>query len=205
MKRESSAGNGPRISGAILAGGGASRLDGIVKGALIDPSSGLSIAETLIAEFSRAGIGDVVISVNEPEPYRHCAREIVRDLRGGMGPLGGIEAVLAHYARRADAVLFLPCDTPRVTAIEITALKKAYRNGNAPIVFAESDDSDGHYLCAVVDVDLKEKISAAIDEERLTVGRLWPEIGAIGVRFPDGTPFVNINTEADLKEWRRAD
>lgn len=127
------------------------------------------------------------------------------DLRSGAGPLGGIEAALAHYAGRSDATVLLPCDLPGITAAEIARLVAAYRKGPAAggIVVAETGGFFWHSLCAVVHNGLLSEVSRAIDEARRGVGELWRRLGAVGVRFDDETPLFNVNTPEDMHDWLR--
>ena len=188
------------IAGAILAGGAALRIGGIAKGAMqID---GTSIIERTITQMARAGICDTVIVANTPGVYDHCGRRIIRDRRTGIGPLAGIEAALMHYCDRCDAVLFLPCDLPKITATEISALIRAYINGDAPIVFAAAQGFFGHQLCAVVSSDLAPGVTLAIDQGERRVRRVWRRYDAQPVPFANEEPFFNINTRDDMKAWR---
>jgi len=190
-----------RIAGAILAGGKARRLGGIVKGTLeVDP--GVTIVQRLIGEFSRAGIEEVVIATGDPGPYLRYGREIVADIRPCMGPLGGIEAALEHLAGRCDAVLFLPCDLPRIGADEMSALRTAFAAGPARVVFAESGDFFGHALCSVVHIAVLPEVSAALDRGERRVRDLWRRLGALGVPFDDESRFLNINEPEDLNRWQ---
>ena len=108
-----------KILAAILAGGLATRLDGIAKGLLPTPQG--TIIERLIAELATAGVNDTIIVANDPQPYAALGKTIIGDLRPRVGPLGGIEAALAHAGEAYDAVLLLPCDLPKIAATEIRA------------------------------------------------------------------------------------
>jgi len=116
--------------------------------------------------------------------------------------LGGIEAGLAHFLGRACAVAFLPCDLPRITAAEISALKEAFLAGEARVVFAAAGGFFCHPLCAVVHNEAGEDISAAISRGERSVREVWAELNAAPVRFDAEDAFVNINTPRDLDEWR---
>jgi len=190
-----------RISGAILAGGRARRLGGIAKGT-IEVERGVSIVQRLIGEFSRAGIEEVVMATNDPGPYLRYGRQIVTDIRPGMGPLGGVEAALGYLAGRCDAVLFLPCDLPRIGSNEISVLCAAFAAGPARVVFAESGVFFAHALCSVVHIAVLPEVSAALDQGERRVRDLWRRLGAQGVRFDDESLFLNINEPEDLSRWQ---
>jgi molybdopterin-guanine dinucleotide biosynthesis protein A len=192
------------ISAAILAGGNGSRLGGIAKGA-IEVGNGVSIICKLIKELTKLDISDTVIVANDSEPYRNCGVKVIPDIRAGIGPMGGIEAGLAHFAGKSDAVMFVPCDMPNITAKEMSALKEEFVETESPVVFAETAGFFWHPLCAIVHNDLKENISSAIDQGQRKIRNVWQQVKAITVRFPDETAFFNINNPADMNKWRKAE
>ena len=192
-------GDRPRLGGAILAGGRARRLGGIDKGALRDPG-GATIIERLIERLVAAGIDEIVI-VGDPARHAACGREVIADLRPGMGPLGGIEAALAHFTGAAEAVVFLPCDMPAATAEVIGHLMDVFAAGDSPVVCAETGDFFWHPLCAVVHNGIMSQVSDAIDRGRRSVQELWRRLGAAAVHFEDETAFFNVNTPADVDSW----
>jgi molybdopterin-guanine dinucleotide biosynthesis protein A len=189
-----------KFAAAILAGGKASRYGGAPKG-LLEAAPGVSILEKTLREITAAGIKEIIILANEPGPYERFGLPIVPDIRPGIGPLGGIEAGLAHFAGRYDAVLFLPCDLPGITASEISALLSSFEAG-ASVVFAETGHFFEQPLCAVVHNDLLGTISRLINEGWRKVSDVWRELGAAQVRFDDPTPFFNVNTPEDMVKWR---
>jgi molybdopterin-guanine dinucleotide biosynthesis protein A len=89
--------------------------------------------------------------------------EIIADSRTGLGPIGGIESGTAYFAGQSDAVMFVPSDTPNLTAKEFSALKKAFLETKAPVVFAQTTGFFSQPLCAVVHNGLRETIASAID------------------------------------------
>ena len=192
------------IVGAILAGGNAHRIGGIAKGTL-KIGGGVSIIERLMNEMNQAGVSDIVIIANDSKPYQDYGVKIIADIRKGIGPLGGIESELVHFAGQSDAVMFVPCDMPSITAKEMSALKKTFIETGAPVVFAETAGFFWHPLCAVVHNDLKEKISSAIDSGQCKIRDVWRQVKAITVQFPDETTFFNINNSTDRDRWRKAE
>ena len=186
-----------RLAAAVLAGGRATRLGGVAKGAI--DAGGVSVVGRLIDELRQAGAGEVLIVANDPEPYRACDVEIIPDRRPGHGPLGGIEAALLELTGRADATVLAPCDTPHLTASEFRRLIDAFES---PGVCARTREFFWHPLCAVVHNDLAPHIAAAIDAGKRSVQELWREIGVKPVDFDDDTPFININTPEDLADYQ---
>jgi len=191
-----------RVAAAVLAGGKASRLGFIAKGLLSD-ARGSTIMEHLIEELAITGIADIVISANAPQPYLAYGKPIIADNHPGVGPLGGIEAVLKRLALHAEAVIFVPCDLPNLTAHEMVALIHAYQEMPECVAFAKTIEGE-HPLCAVVPVTILREVSQAIVREQYGVGRLWKTLGARGVRIDDSSRLVNLNTPEDLERWRQS-
>jgi molybdopterin-guanine dinucleotide biosynthesis protein A len=184
------------IAGAILAGGRASRFDGRPKGLLRLPDGRTFVAK-MLAEMRGAGLATVVVSANEKEPYVDLGVPVVSDLTPSIGPLGGIEAVLAFCRKSAGAVLFVPCDLPGLTRHDIRFLLDGFQRRPLGILSAETADGIRHPLCSVVPVDLLDRISEAVRNGHLSIRRLWKEIGSGVVRFECPDRFCNINSPAD--------
>ncbi len=190
------------IAGAILAGGNAGRLGGIAKGT-IELGNGVCIIEKMIKEFCQAGISDIVIIANDSGPYRNCGVNIIPDIRTGFGPVGGIEAALVHFEGKSDAVMFVPCDMPNITAKELLVLKEAFVETNNPVVFSRTTGFFWHPLCVVVHNGLREQISFAIDQGQRKIRDLWKQFNAEDVQFSDADAFLNINDFSDMESWQR--
>jgi molybdopterin-guanine dinucleotide biosynthesis protein A len=185
------------IGAAILAGGRATRLDGKLKG-LIQLPSGETIIEHLLAEFTLAGFPDPIICSAGHTEYACTGKVLVPDKVPGIGPLGGIAAALGYYSGRADAVLFAPCDMPKLTADELTRLVAGFRESNANIAVAETCQNAWHPLCSVVHIDVLAAVGKAIIAQRFSVHQLWRKLNAAAVEFTGEGAFTNLNTPADL-------
>ncbi len=191
-----------RTLAAILAGGLATRLAGTAKGLLPTPQG--TIIERLLAELASAAIGDVIIVANDPQPYAALGKTIIGDLRPRVGPLGGIEAALSYAGKAYDAVLFLPCDLPNLSATEIRGLLTAFARDPRRAVAAVTSDGRQHPLCAVVPVALLPKVVRSIEAGQYGVHRLWTELGAAAVSVGSPAKLYNINTPEDLDLLRQS-
>ena len=127
-----------RIAAAILTGGKASRLGGIVKGLLVGAGD-IPLLERLISELAIAGVHEVILSANDLQHYARFGKPLVADLHPGSGPLGGIEASLDYLAKCCESVIFLPCDLPNISAVENNRTHssppvdaRSYRRGRDP-------------------------------------------------------------------------
>lgn len=190
----------PRILGAILAGGKASRLAGINK-ALIETRPGLTNLQYLIRQMTQAGLTDIVILANAPIPYIEMGRTIVPDLHPGSGPLAGIEAALLH-ARQCgvDAIFTLPCDLPAITHRDIRKLIDAAASLAQP-VYAITPRNRGHFACAVFPTGALPTATAAILSGKHSLERLHRQLHSKPVHFPSSAAFLNLNRPEDLLGW----
>lgn len=189
----------PRIAGAILAGGKATRYGGIHKGLLRLPD-GVTIMERLLRAVEAAGIGDVVICANEVEAYRHLGLPIIRDQTRDAGPLGGIEAALLHFGSRSDGVLILPCDLPALTERELSELLSSFARDRGKVHFAAVEGGKDEPLVAVVPPSVFDHVREALASGDRRVGRVWTELRAVRVPFPSAVPFFNVNCPEDLRQ-----
>lgn len=190
------------LSGAILAGGSASRLGGIQKG-LLKNENGCTIIGRLIGEFQQAGISEIILSANDPAPYKDLGLVTVPDNRRGAGPIAGVAAALRYFTGRCDGVLFVPCDLPCLTAAELDALKEAFLRTDAEIVYARTADFFCHPLCAVVHIGAAARIVSALKSGQTKVRDIWSRLQAEPVIFAQGRAFMNINTFPDIDRWRK--
>jgi molybdopterin-guanine dinucleotide biosynthesis protein A len=188
------------IAGAILAGGKALRADGLAKGT-IRTDEGLSIVQHLIREMSSAGIDDVALVANDVAPYAGYDIPVISDIRKGAGPMGGMESAFAYFGSRCEAVMFLPCDVPNLTAKDLLKLQKAYLQSDAPAVYARTGDFFCHSLCTVVHSAVARQISQAIDRGQLRTRDFWLGMNAEPVLFEDENIFKNLNTLDDVRDW----
>jgi molybdopterin-guanine dinucleotide biosynthesis protein A len=216
-----------RVAAAILAGGRATRMSagvggdaGIVKGLLA--VEGQRIIDRQLAVL-HPRFTEVLISANDPEPWADLGLRVIPDRsppvpsprpaggalgRGaGLGPLAGLDAVLATLPPTIDAVVCVAGDMPFLSAALLERLRDGvpgapalvprvggrpepllarYGRGAAPIV-REQLARGAHAM-----VDLLARLSVTwIDE---------PELRSLD---PDLRSIVNINTLEDLARLER--
>jgi molybdopterin-guanine dinucleotide biosynthesis protein A len=96
----------PSRSAAILAGG-KSRRFGSNK-ALAPWFNGHVI--DAVAQAAMSACQEVIIIVDEPEPYSYLGLPVFPDILPGLGPLAGLQSSLRHA--KTERVLLLGCDMP---------------------------------------------------------------------------------------------
>ncbi|NLA67324.1 MAG: molybdenum cofactor guanylyltransferase [Gammaproteobacteria bacterium] len=181
--------NGQGTTLGLLAGGRATRLDGVDKAWL---AKGGRPQVLRLAERVRGEVEDVLVSANRsPGRYAEHGLAAVPDRRPGLGPLGGLDAL-------ADActtpwLLTLPVDLVSVNDCLLRSLRAAGGDG------AWAEDDDGRQpLVALWKVSaLRAALPDALASGDLAVQGLQARMAMSGVRFA-GLRFGNLNTPADV-------
>ncbi len=181
----------PRPVGLVLAGGRARRMGGGLK-ALV-PFRGAPMLAYAI-EALRPHCSRLLLSANQPEPFRPFGLPVVPDLRTGHGPLAGLQAGL--LAADGAPMLVLACDLPLIQAADIAPLVSAggrdsvaiygHERGREPLV--------GWYGPGVmggIEGQLERGNYKVLDLFDVVPTTVLPWEGDLRV-------FTNVNTHADL-------
>jgi molybdopterin-guanine dinucleotide biosynthesis protein A len=80
------------VAAAIIAGGPATRMGGVVKPTLV--VGGRAIAERQL-EALRGRFARVLVVANDPAPWQRYSVDVIADRHPGAGPLAGVHAALA--------------------------------------------------------------------------------------------------------------
>ena len=179
-----------QVTLGILAGGRATRLGGRDKAWLARGGTPqvLRIARRFGAECSA-----VCISANRDlDAYATHGLDAVSDRHPDIGPMGGIDALLA--ACRTPWLLTLPVDLVDANDCLLRSLAAAGGDG------ALAEDDDGlQPLVALYRVDaLRDPLQQAITARQYSVQTLQAQLGLPIVRF-SGFRFGNLNTPEDLR------
>ena len=188
------------MHGAILAGGKASRMNGVPKGLL--QVGGNRILDRLVAAFEEALGAPPLLVANAPDaPEWRPGLRVVRDRIEGGGTLGGLyTAVLEAPA----PVVVAAWDMPFVTAALIRMLADGLRG--ADVAIPESGGRRGvEPLCAGYGPQTAPAMAAALERgdlraiafhQAVRVRRL-PEAALVSAGNPERL-FFNVNTPEDL-------
>lgn len=183
----------PDITGALIAGGRASRLGGVAKGLL--SLDGQPLLVRSLELFGRLFGGSLLV-VNDPAPYRRFEVTQVADLVVDRGAPGGLHAALS--AATTPWVFAAGCDMPFLSAAGIALL--AARRGGALAVVPRWD---GRYepLHALWSRDALPVLERALGQGNLSLQRLVELCAAVVVEDedwakvdPEGRAFLNANT-----------
>lgn len=183
------------ITGVVLAGGRARRMQGRDKG-LIE-LAGRPLAAYIIAALG-SQVCQVLINANRNlDHYAELGCPVIPDdTPDYRGPLAGMAA--GTRAATTPYVLTVPCDGPLLAPRLAERLYTALKTAGAHAAMAR-DGERCQPLYALIDRSLDESLRAAIDD-----GERRPELwlraqGAVETDFADYPDmFVNLNSPAEL-------
>ena len=176
---------GPRLLGAVLAGGKATRFGSDKALALLD---GRPLIEHAIASLEPHVAGVVVCGRDDPR-WTCLADRPAPDL----GPLGGLAAALLHAREQGfDAVLSTGCDMPSLPAALVEALI-----GEGPAIVA------GQQLIGFWPASLADRLIDHLEQCPSRSIRAWMAVSRPREIAPHGDPLPNINRPEDLIDWSR--
>lgn len=187
----------PDCTGALVAGGKATRLGGAAKGLL--RAGGEAIAARSLRLFGELFAGALIVA-NDPAPYAALGAPIVADVLAGKGAPGGLHAALV--AAPTPWVFTAGCDMPFLSREGILLL--AARRGGVDAVIVEWGGrlEPLHALWSRACLPYFEERLARGDPSLQALGR---GVRAAIVREeewravdPEGRAFENVNTPADV-------
>ncbi len=178
------------LAAAILAGGRASRLDGVNKGTLMIGASAIIDRQLdTLREVAR----EIFVVGREDVEWTARGLPVVADEIPGAGPLGGIYTAILRSPR--ERTLVVACDMPFLSSTllrTLAAVKDAdvviprHRNGYEPLCAI--------YSRACAD-DIRQRLAQGINEaSRLPAGMRVTEFDVDNETF-----FVNVNTPHDYE------
>lgn len=185
-------------TGAILAGGRATRFGGVAKG--LESVGGVRIIDRVAAAL-RDSCDDLIIVANDPAAAGWIpGARVIGDVRPGAGPLGGVHAALAH-AR--DAVFVVSWDSPFVPAALVRAVRSAGEIAGADAAVPASHSLWGFEpLCAWYRTSCLPAIERHIDAGELRAAGWQGAVTTVRVdASPWGDPdeiFFSVNSSEDL-------
>ncbi len=183
------------ITGVILAGGRATRMGGQDKGLV--PVNNKYLVEYVIAAL-RPQIGTLLISANRHQAQyaKLGACTVLADTFGGyQGPLAGMATALGEA--QTDYVLFVPCDSPRLSPQLAERLYFSLINANAEVSVAD----DGQLMQPVFSLfkrSLLANLLAFLEKGERSIHRFLAKQSLARADFSDAPEtFLNINTPSE--------
>lgn len=186
------------LSGVVLAGGQAGRLQGQDKTKLKFGHRTL-LERTL--ETLEPICDEKIISSNNMETYNNC--KVVPDRNKGQGPLGALYSCL--LAARNPYLLIVATDMPFITTV---ALQKLWQERNGFDVVIPKSPDGMQPLAALYSRECILPIQSQLEQGNLKIRSFFSEVRVKVINcqdFPDiyhKNIFLNINSPADLQKAR---
>ncbi len=184
------------ISSIILAGGQATRMNGVDKGLVILQNKPL-IAHVIARLKPQAD--EIFINANrEIAAYEAFDYPVLQDENADfIGPLAGFSLGLQHV--KYEYVLTVPCDSPLLPLDLADRLLNGMAEARAEIAVASSDGNTHPVFCLMKKSVLPSLIEFLEAGER-KVSAWQKSLNYIEVDFSDNSAeFTNLNTFEDLK------
>jgi molybdopterin-guanine dinucleotide biosynthesis protein A len=168
-------------------------MGGVAKGNL-EREPGVRLLDRLIAECREALPGAPLVLVGAADAYAGSGLPVLADTPAGVGPLGGLRALLA-FAQQAElaAALALACDLPYVDAPLIARL--AYEAPEAAFLAPRTGEL-WHTLSARYSVAALETVDAALAAGERALQRVVSRLGSAAREL-----VVDAREERLLRDW----
>lgn len=188
----------PSLTGAILSGGKATRMNGIDKGLV--RVNGVPLYRHVLSRL-KPQVDYLAISANRNiEEYRKSGYPVFSDsISGFNGPLAGMLTILENST--TDWVLFSACDTP---LIPHNLAEKLWYNRNNQLAAYASDGQRDHPTLSLLHIDLMSPLRDYLmgGDRKLMV--FLSQQQATSVNFADSPEaFKNINTLDECNNWNK--
>ncbi len=193
------------ITGLILAGGRASRMNNLDKG--LQQLDGMSLVEHVIARL-KPQVSTLAINANRHlNDYAKFGLPVWSDLEFNpasigatefKGPLAGVETGLVHC--KTPYLLFVPCDSPFLpTDLAIRLMTALQRADVAVACTGESDSLRLQPVFCLIKISMLERLQAYLHSGGRRMDGWYGDASVVKVHFHDDAAFRNINTLEELR------
>jgi len=183
------------VTGVILAGGLARRMDGQDKGLLVLAHK--PMIEYVIESF-RHQVGPLLINANRhPEAYARYHYPVIADqIEGYCGPLAGFASAMQHC--KTGYIVSVPCDSPFIPDDLVGRLFHSLHEEDTDISVAHNGERI-QPVFALLKCELLDSIRNYLDSGERKIDRWISRHACSVVDFSDQPDtFLNINTPDDL-------
>ena len=185
------------ITAIVLAGGRATRMNGVDKGLVLLQNKPL--IQHVIARL-KPQVDEILINANrEIEAYEAFGLPVLKDEnKEFIGPLAGFSLGLQHA--KHDYVLTVPCDSPLLPLDLAERLLSGMAASRADIAVASSDENVHPVFC-LMKKSVLPSLLAYIESGERKVSAWQKSQQYIEVDFSDcSDAFTNLNTFEDLAD-----
>jgi molybdenum cofactor guanylyltransferase len=193
------------ITGLILAGGRASRMNNLDKG--LQQLDGLSLVEHVIARL-KPQVSNLAINANRHlNDYAKFGLPIWSDLEFNpssigasefKGPLAGVETGLIHC--KTPYLLIVPCDSPFLpTDLAIRLITALQRSDVAVACTGNPDSPRLQPVFCLIRISMLNQLQEYLHSGGRRMDGWYEDASVVKVYFPDEAAFRNINTLEELR------
>jgi len=184
------------ITGVILAGGQARRMDGQDKGLIM--LNDKPMIEYIIDAFKPQASKLIINANRNHELYSKYGLDIVADeLSGFCGPLAGMASALQTI--EDNYMVTVPCDTPFIPIDLVQRLTNALKNESAEISVAHNGDRIQPVFC-MINKSLQQSLNDYLASGERKIYRWFEQHNYAIADFSDvPETFDNINTPEDIQ------
>lgn len=189
------------ITGVVLCGGRATRMQGQDKGLL--SYQGIPMVNYAIQAF--APCQQILINANRNHAIYHelTGLPVKADSIGGFaGPLAGIHT--AMQSAEHDWIISCPCDCPHIDQTYVLTMWQAHldnqQQGNKDTLIYVARDDFRQPVFALIHTSLQDKLQRFLETaEHKKIILFYQQIGYQWVQFTSGQRFTNINSISELQ------
>ena len=183
------------ISAIILAGGRATRMNGVDKGLILLQNKPLV---THVIERLKPQVDEILINANrEIVAYESFGLPVLKDETDEfIGPLAGFLLGLTHA--KHEYVLTVPCDSPLLPLDLVARLLNGLQMAKSDIAVSSSDENTHPVFC-LMKKSVLPSLQAYIESGERRVSAWQKSLNYVEVDFSDcSEAFTNLNTFEDL-------
>jgi molybdenum cofactor guanylyltransferase len=177
----------------ILAGGASSRMG---KDKSLLDIGGIPLIERVLGQL-RGRFREVLISAEEPEPFRFTKVPVIADLVPGQGPLMGIAGALE--AATSDTVFVVACDIPDIDHSVVRRLLSAA--GEADCAVPRRADGKWEPLYSVWRRSALPAVREVLSSGRRKIDAAFPLLTLAIVDIGEAPWLRNLNTPEDVAKY----
>lgn len=190
------------ITGVVLAGGMARRMEGRDKGLV--PFRGRPLVAHVV-EALAPQVDELFVNANRNrEAYAGLGYPVIGDdLAGYQGPLAGILSAMRRAGH--DLLLVVPCDAPLLPADFVRRMKTALETAGAEIAVA-FDGKRLQPVHALIARRLADDLEAYLKSGERKIDRWYDRHAVVKVDLSDRPEtFINVNTLDELTRLESAE
>ena len=193
--------NQSKVTGVILAGGLARRMNNQDKG-LVN-YKGRPLVSYAIAALSAVADQSLINANRNRERYQAFGLPVIADQTDSFdGPLAGVLTAMLYTD--AGVLVVMPCDTPLIKAEHLQKLLAARAENDADVAVA-FDGVRLHPVFLAIKTSLKTSLQDYLASGQRKMDRWLEQQNSVQADFSNEPEiFVNVNTPAELSELEAA-